>query len=151
MPPGFAALAQDLSDTNKSLFMVYSTVFSEEGLEELRRIITVRDDTGEEFEALPPDTDDATIDRLAERILPAVLRMREEHPRSNGPVADSPRGAELAGNAMAHAAAEFYNPAQLRVLRRLHHLLDQATDPHDDPPGHGAVHDSAPDVRLREE
>ncbi|TDC99920.1 MerR family transcriptional regulator [Nonomuraea deserti] len=146
VPPGFAPLSQELSDTNQALLMVYSTVFSEEGLEEFRRIIAVRDDTGEEFEALPPDADDATVDRLAEQILPAVRRMREEHPWSNDPVADSPRGAELAGNAMAHAAVELYNPAQLRVLRRLHHLLEQATDKNDD-----ALPDPGPDVRLGEE
>ncbi|MEU6717869.1 MerR family transcriptional regulator [Nonomuraea sp. NPDC046802] len=124
VPPEFAPISQDLSDTNQSLFMVFSTVFSEEGMEELRRIVSVRDDTGEEFEALPPDADDATVERLAERILPLVRRMRAEHPWSKDPVADSPRGAELAENVMAHAAVELYNPAQLRVLQRLNVLLE---------------------------
>ncbi|MEO3890140.1 MerR family transcriptional regulator [Nonomuraea sp. B5E05] len=146
VPPGLAPLSQELSDTNQSLFLVFSTVFSEEGLEEFRRIVAVRDDTGEEFEALPPDADDATIDRLAERILPAVRRMRKEHPWWNDPVADSPRGAHLAGNAMAHAVVELYNPAQLRVLQRLHHLLEQATETNDD-----VLPDPGPDVRSGEE
>lgn len=132
VPPEFAPVSQDLSDTNQSLFMVFSTLFSEEGMEEFRQIIAVRDDTGDEFDALPPDVDDATVDRIAERILPVVRRMREEHPWSNDPVADSPRGAELAESAMAHAAVELYNPAQLRVLQRLNVLLGQATDTNDD-------------------
>ncbi|MEU6789178.1 MerR family transcriptional regulator [Nonomuraea angiospora] len=132
VPPEFAPLSQDLSDTNQSLFMVFSTLFSEEGMEEFRQIITVRDDAGDEFDALPPDADDATVDRLAERILPLVRRMREEHPWSNDPVADSPRGTELAESTMAHALVELYNPAQLRVLRRLNILLEQATDTNDD-------------------
>ncbi|MFI9836459.1 MerR family transcriptional regulator [Nonomuraea sp. NPDC051941] len=142
VPPEFAPLSQDLSDTNQSLFMIFSTVFSEEGMEEFRQIVAVRDDIGDEFDALPPDADDATVDRLAERILPLVRRMREEHPWSNDPVADSPRGAELAKSTMAHAVVELYNPAQLRVLQRLNVLLEQATDANDDTPRHGAAHDA---------
>ncbi len=65
-------------------------------------------------------------------MLPLVRRMRAEHPWSNDPAADSPRGAELAGNVMEHAVVEFYNPAQLQVLQRLNALLEQATDPNDD-------------------
>ncbi|MBB5773841.1 helix-turn-helix domain-containing protein [Nonomuraea jabiensis] len=142
VPPELAPLSQDLSDTNQSLFMIFSTLFSEEGMEEFRQIVAVRDDIGDEFDALSPDADDATVDRLAERILPLVRRMREEHPWSKDPVADSPRGAELAESTMAHAVVELYNPAQLRVLQRLNVLLEQATDANDDTPRHGAVHDA---------
>ncbi|MEV4363480.1 MerR family transcriptional regulator [Nonomuraea sp. NPDC049625] len=132
MPPEFAPISQDLSDTNRSLFMVFSTLFSEEGMAEFREIIAVRDDTGDEFDALPPDADDATVDRIAERILPLVRKMRKEHPWSNDPVADSPRGAKLAESTMGHAAVELYNPAQLRVLQRLFILLEQATHTNED-------------------
>ncbi|MFC4014251.1 MerR family transcriptional regulator [Nonomuraea purpurea] len=142
VPPEFAPISHDLSDTHQSLFMVFSTVFSEEGMEEFRRIVSVRDDAGEEFDALPPDADDATVERIAERILPLVRRMRAEHPWSNDPVADSPRGAELAENVMGHAAVELYNPAQLRVLQRLNVLLEQAADANDNTLRHGAVHES---------
>ncbi|GAA3654459.1 MerR family transcriptional regulator [Nonomuraea antimicrobica] len=141
VPPAFAPLSRDLSDANQSLLMVYSTVFSEEAMKEFRQMIAVRDDTDDEFDALPPNADDATVDRLAERMLPGVRRMREEHPWSNDPVADSPRGAELAEITMAHALVEFYNPAQLRVLQRLNVLLEQTTDT-DDTLRHDAVHDS---------
>ncbi|MFD1537265.1 MerR family transcriptional regulator [Nonomuraea guangzhouensis] len=132
VPPEFAPVVQGLSDTNQSLLMVYSTVFSEQGMAEFRQIISERDDTDDEFDTLRPDADDATTERLAERILPLVRRMRAEHPWSNDPAADSPRGAELAGNVMGHAVAEFYNPAQLRALQHLNALLQQATDPNDD-------------------
>ncbi|GAA3618798.1 MerR family transcriptional regulator [Nonomuraea rosea] len=132
VPTEFAPISRKLSDANQSLFLVYSTVFSEEGMEEFRQIIAASDDTDDEFDVLPPDADDATVDRIAERILPMVRRMREEHPWSNDPVADSPRGTELANSTLAHAVVEFYNPAQLRVLQRLNVLLEQATDTDDD-------------------
>lgn len=125
VPPGFAPVSRDLSETNRSLLMVYSTIFSEEGMDEFRQMLATRDDTDDDFDALPPDADDATIDRLAERMAPVVRRVREKHPWSKDPVADSPLGAERAANTMAHAAVEFYNSAQLRVLQRVNVLLEQ--------------------------
>ncbi|MEV0702374.1 MerR family transcriptional regulator [Saccharopolyspora sp. NPDC050389] len=146
VPPEFAPLSRKLSDTQQSLLMVYSTVFSEEGMEEFRQMIAARDDTDDEFDALPPEADDAAVDRLAERMLPVVRRLREKHPWAKDPAADSPRGAELAENTMAHAVAEFYNPAQLRVLQRLNILLEQTADTNDDTLRHGAACDSRADV-----
>ncbi|MFC4014317.1 hypothetical protein ACFOY2_44330 [Nonomuraea purpurea] len=105
----------------------------------------MRDDTDDEFEALPADADDATLDRLAERMLPVIRRMRDEYLWSIDPMADSPLGAELAGNAMAHAVVEFCNPARLRVLQRLNVLLEQVTDTNDDTLRPGPVHDSRAD------
>jgi DNA-binding transcriptional MerR regulator len=132
VPPGFAPISRNLSEVNQSLLMVYSTVFSEEGMEEFRQMLSMRDDADDEFDALPPDADDATIDQLAERMLPVVRRIQEKHPWSKNPAADSPRGAELAESTMAHAVAEFYNPAQLQVLQRLNVLLEQAPDTNGD-------------------
>lgn len=86
VPPEFAPLSRDLSDANRSLLMVYSTVFSEEVTEKFRQMIAVRDDTDDEFDAIPPDADDAMVDRLAERMLPVVRRKREEHPWSSEPL-----------------------------------------------------------------
>jgi DNA-binding transcriptional MerR regulator len=126
VPPGFAPISRKLSDEQQSMLTVYSTIFSEEGMATFREMIAERDDTEDEFDALPPDADDATIDQLAERMLPVVRRTQEKHPWSKDPVADSPRGPKLAVNTMAHAAVEFYNPAQLRVLQRVNVLLEQA-------------------------
>jgi DNA-binding transcriptional MerR regulator len=126
VPPGFAPLARKLSDTNRSLLMVYSTVFSEQGMNEFRQMIAARDETDDEFDALPPDADDAAIDRLAERMVPVTRRIQEKHPWSKNPAADSPLGAKLAENTMAQAVVEFYNPAQIKALQRLNVLLEQS-------------------------
>ncbi|MGW0197035.1 hypothetical protein [Nonomuraea sp. NPDC003201] len=61
-----------------------------------------------------------------------IAGQRKEHPWSNDPVADSPRGAKLAESTMAHAAVELYHSAQLRVLQRLNILLEQATHTDED-------------------
>jgi DNA-binding transcriptional MerR regulator len=126
VPPGLAPISRELSEANQAIFMVYSTLLSEQGKEEFGRMISVPDDTDGEFDALPADADDATVNGLAERLLPVVRKLREEHPWSKDPVADSPKGAELAELTIAHAVVEFYNPAQLRVLVRLNELLEQA-------------------------
>ncbi|GAA4935009.1 MerR family transcriptional regulator [Streptomonospora halophila] len=132
VPPAFAPVSRGLSDRQRSLLLIYSTVLSEESTEEFRELLSEPDRTDEEFEALPPDADDAAIDRLAARMLPAVRRAREKHPWSKDPAADAPRGAKHAEHTMAEAMVQLYNPAQLQVLKRLAALLaEDAADTSD--------------------
>lgn len=125
VPPEFASISGDLSERQRSLLMVFSTVLSEESAERFRELISEPEETDEEFEVLPPDAGGAAIENLAERMLPVILRGREENPWSQAPAADSPRGAKHAEQAMAEAVVQLYNPAQLRVLKRLNELLTQ--------------------------
>ncbi|WP_435107406.1 MerR family transcriptional regulator [Nocardiopsis synnemataformans] len=125
VPPAFAPVSRELSERQRSLLMVYSTVLSEESVEEFRALISEPDDTDEEFEALPADADDAAIDRLAARMLSVVRRGREENPWSADPAVDAPGGAEHAERTMAEAMVQLYNPAQLRVLKRVNALLQE--------------------------
>ncbi|MCP3017236.1 MerR family transcriptional regulator [Nocardiopsis dassonvillei] len=135
VPPAFAPVSHELSDRQRSLLMVYSTVLSERSVEEFRALISDPDETDEEFEALPEDADGAVIDRLAARMLPVVRRRREENPWSADPAGDAPGGAERAERTMAEAMAQLYNPAQLRVLKRLSALIrDEVPDGGGDAP-----------------
>ncbi|WP_306368869.1 MerR family transcriptional regulator [Nocardiopsis sp. CC223A] len=122
-PPGFASVYGDLSERQRSLLAVYSTVFSERSIEEFRELISEPDATEQEFEALPADADGATIADLAERLVPVALRSAG----TTDPVSDSPQGPRRAAQTMGEAAAELYNPAQLRVLKRLIELMAEAT------------------------
>lgn len=125
VPPEFASIAGDFSDTQKGLLTVYSTVFSNEDLAEFSKLLGERDAVEDEFEALPADSDDDAIEQLAQRLAPVVRRSREEHPGLANLTANSPHGAKLAENAMAHAVVEFYNPAQIRALQRANAILEQ--------------------------
>lgn len=125
VPAGFAAFFHGLSERQRSLLMVYSTVFSEKSLEEFRLLLGEPDETSEGFEALAADADEDATDRLAERMVRVVRRSHRERPWSRDPAADSPRGSAHAERAMAEAVAHLYNPAQLRVLRRVRELLDE--------------------------
>ncbi|OLR95113.1 helix-turn-helix domain-containing protein [Actinokineospora bangkokensis] len=123
LPTEFAPLSRNLSETNQALLMVYSTVFSQRTAELFRELVAEPQETDEEFDGLPPDADDATVNRLAERMAPVVRRIRDAHPWAVDPTSDSPHGPAVAGNTIAHALVELYNPAQLKVLRRLDQIL----------------------------
>ncbi|QBI55770.1 helix-turn-helix domain-containing protein [Streptomonospora litoralis] len=125
VPPGFAPVSGPLSETKRSLLMVYSTVFSEEAMEDFRQMLAEQHETDEEFEAVPPDADDDAVELLARRMAPEIRRGREKHPWSVDPAAHSPRGRKLAESALASAVAELYNPAQIRVLQRVNEILAQ--------------------------
>lgn len=128
VPSDFASLSRDFSDTQRSLLTVFSTVFSEEDMAEFRQMLAEPDDTQAEFEGLPADADDATVERLAERMVPVVRAGRERHPRMVDLAARSPLGSEPAVSAMAHAVAELYNPAQIRTLQRVNEVLEREGD-----------------------
>ncbi|TDD04211.1 MerR family transcriptional regulator [Saccharopolyspora terrae] len=128
VPPEFAPLSGDFSDSQKALLTVYSTVFSDEDLTEFSRALAVRDDVHDDLEALPEDADDEAVEELARRLAPLVRRIRAEHPRLANLAANSPHGEKLATNALAHAVVEFYNSAQIRALQRANALLEQEDD-----------------------
>ena len=128
VPSDFASLSRDFSDTQRSLLTVFSTVFSDEDMAEFRQMLAEPDDTQDEFEGLPADADDATVERLAERMVPVVRAGRERHPRLADPAARSPLGAKPAVSAMAHAVAELYNAAQIRTLQRVNEILEREGD-----------------------
>jgi DNA-binding transcriptional MerR regulator len=134
VPPAFAPISRDLSDRQRSLLMVYSSVLSEESMEEFRAQIGKGDETEGEFEALPPDADDAAVERLATRMWPVVLRAREQSPHLADMAAAAPQNTKRAGRTMAEAIAQLYNPAQLRVLKRLSELLVEHPDADGDAP-----------------
>jgi len=132
VPSEFAPVSRDLSERQRSLLMVYSTVLSDKSLGEFREVLSNPGPTEEEFEALPPEADDAAIDDLVARMLPVLRSAREGNPWSKAPTADAPRGAKHAEHTMAEAIVQLYNPAQLRVLKRLNDLLqDEAADASD--------------------
>jgi DNA-binding transcriptional MerR regulator len=127
VPPEFAPLSAGLSERQRSLLMVFSTVLSEESVGRFRELISEPQETDQEFEALSPEADDEVVDALAERMLPVVLRGYEENPWSRIPTADAPGGARHAERTMAEALVQLYNPAQLRVLKRLNELITERT------------------------
>ncbi len=129
LPTGFSEVASELSDADRSLIMIYSRVFDESAMEELKKVIQAepRTDADRELEVLPPDADRATRRRLGELLAPLVSRQLERSPSLQHPGTKDPRGATFAENTMIAAMRELYNPAQLEVLYRAHLISTGST------------------------
>lgn len=123
LPPGFSSVADTLSEPHRSLVMVYSQVYDESAMDDLRQMLeeTPRTEADEEFENLPPDADRATKQRLAEYYAPIIEQQRAEYPWLNDPTTRSTRSPSTLATTMTETLREIYNPAQLEVL----YLADQ--------------------------
>jgi DNA-binding transcriptional MerR regulator len=129
-PPVLAPIFRDLSDRQRSLLTVCSAVLSEESIEEFLDLLDEPDDAEREaeqaFEELPPDADAAAIEGVTARLVPIALATREKSPWARGSAADAPGGAKQGARTVTEALAQLYNPAQLRVLKRVRALVEQS-------------------------
>jgi DNA-binding transcriptional MerR regulator len=129
-PPVLAPIFRDLSDRQRSLLTICSAVLSEESIEEFLDSLDEPDEAEREaeqaFEELPPDADAAAIEGVAARLVPIALATREKSPWAGGSAADAPGDAEQGAQTVTEALAQLYNPAQLRVLKRMRALVEQS-------------------------
>lgn len=77
----------------------------------------------DEFDTLPPDADEQTRDRLAERFAPELRKLFADHPALAKLHADAPRGERFAQKTLGLALADLYNPAQLDVMIRAQRII----------------------------
>jgi len=129
LPAGFGSSGGDLSDVDRSLVMIYSRVFDDAAMRDMRQMLAApRTEADDEFDALPPDADRASRRRLAAALAPSMGVLFEEYPWLNDPGSRAPRGGAFAEGTMGQAVRELYNPAQLEVLYRAHLISTGATD-----------------------
>lgn len=120
MPAGFSDVAGELSNADRSLVMIYSRVFDESAIEELRQVIKSEPRTGadDEFDSLTPDADRVTRQRLGELLAPAITRQLEQSEWLRDPGTKALRGAVDAQTIVTSALNDLYNKAQLEVMYR---------------------------------
>lgn len=128
LPVEFGPVAEELSEADRALILIYSRVMDAEAMEQVRNMVGVRDVTDEEFDALGPEADEATIERLAARMVPAVRKTRGKSSWTSDP---SQHAAQNAQKTVMQAVLELYNPAQVRVLRRANVMANQDSATHD--------------------
>lgn len=121
-PTGFEALSRELSERQRSLLTLFSTVMGPDTLDEFRQALVVGNDVDDDFESLPPTADAEAVEALALRMAAAVDDADRERPRLRDPIAGSPVGEEQARMVLGLAFAELFNPAQLRALQRVDEL-----------------------------
>ncbi|WP_233518156.1 MerR family transcriptional regulator [Streptomyces corynorhini] len=129
LPADFGAAAADLPRAEQSLLLAYSSILTPTAMALIKEQYSrPRDDVAEEFQNLPADAPEDARRRLARCLVAGARAQQEAHPFIKDLDAASRRDGALARSVVAQALVEFYNEAQLDVLRRLHALLE-AEDP----------------------
>ncbi|MTD12358.1 MerR family transcriptional regulator [Nakamurella sp. YIM 132087] len=121
VPPDFAPVADRLTANEKALVTIWSHVFDAGATEVVRRAMLDRTSADDDFEALPADADEETIDELAHRLLPGVISARELPSWNDDLVGSAGSSARVIGQAL----VDLYNPAQIRLMVRLDELANR--------------------------
>lgn len=119
VPAGFESVAARLSEADSSIIHIYTQLYDEDAMTDLRH--TVEADTdfiGDDINALPPDADEETRQRLAERLAPILAQNLIDYPWLSDPVAHLSKTEHVTQQTFIDAVIELYNTAQLDVLRR---------------------------------
>jgi hypothetical protein len=96
LPPEFSEVGGQLSEADRSLVMIWSRVFDESAMDDLRTILRDEPRTSDDdaFDALPADADRATRRRLGAALGPAMGRLFESYPWLTDPGDQALHGAE---------------------------------------------------------
>lgn len=118
-PAGFESTAHRMSEADTSLIHVYSRLYDEGAMKDLRRMVeTDTDPANAELDALPEDADEATRQDLAERMAPLIAQSLTDYPWLNDPVAHVSTSAAVTRQTFLDAVVSVYNTAQIDVLTR---------------------------------
>ncbi|NQW85677.1 MULTISPECIES: MerR family transcriptional regulator [unclassified Frigoribacterium] len=117
---GFAEAGRDLSEADQSLLLIWSKVFDEGAMDDLKQMLIDSPKTAidVELDELPDDADRETRRRLGEQYAPVLAAATQRYEWLGAPGERAPRGAAFAQQTVAEALAELYNGAQREVLYR---------------------------------
>lgn len=130
LPATFGGVSRQLSEQERSLVTIYTRLYDETALGDLRQMLEEfpRTEADDEFDHLPPDADTATKRRLAEHFVPQIRAHLARYPWLSDPAPRSTKGATTLEQTMVAAMRELYNPAQLEVLYRADLIIKGKTD-----------------------
>lgn len=126
-PAGFASVSAHLSEADSSLVHVYTQLYDEDALADLRRMVEADAETdalGDEIRALPADADEASRQQLAERLAPVLAQNLVDYPWLSDPAGHLSKSEHVTQETFIEAIVELYNPAQIDVLARASTLAD---------------------------
>ena len=125
-PAGFESVAPRLSAADSSLIHVYTRLYDEDALKDLRRMVeTDSDDVNAEMQALPADADEAARQSLAEKLAPDIARYLVDYPWLSDPSAHLSNSEQFTQQTFVDAVVTLYNAAQIDVLSRASILAHQ--------------------------
>lgn len=119
VPAGFENIAGRLSAADRSLMLVYSQLYDESAMSDLKQMVEAEpEDANVEFDALSPDADDATRQRVAETMAVQIAQQLSDYPWLTQPGQHLSKGPRVAYETFVETVTELYNEAQLDVLGR---------------------------------
>ena len=121
VPAGFASVAEHLSEVDRSVIHIYSKLYDESALADLREIVEEDAEIGDpekEFDVLPPDADEPTRQRAAEQLAEGIARNLVAYPWLSDPGERLAKSGRVVQETFVEAVTELYNPAQRDVLTR---------------------------------
>jgi DNA-binding transcriptional MerR regulator len=129
-PAGFESVAGRLSAADTSLIHVYTRLYDDDAMKDLRRMVeTDTDPVNAELDALPPDADEPTRQSVAERLAPVIAQNLVDYPWLNDPAAHLSRSEHATQQTFIDAVVTLYNPAQVDVLSRASILAHEQLRP----------------------
>lgn len=125
VPPGFEKVARRLSSSERALMLIYAQLYDEEAMGDVRRMLEAEpDDAGVEFDALDPDADEETRQRLAAEYAQTLARNIREYPWLSDPTGHLSQSPLITQHTFIESVVALYNPAQLDVLGRAGALVN---------------------------
>ncbi len=135
VPPGFEDVASRMSETDQSLILVYSQLYNQAAMDDLREMIETEysDPVTKEFDSLAPDAEESVRQDLAERYAPTITRALNDYPWLSDPADHMTKSERVTQDTIIASIVELYNPAQRDVLARAsniaHGLVPGANPP----------------------
>ncbi|GAA3608152.1 MerR family transcriptional regulator [Agrococcus terreus] len=119
-PRGFEAVASRLSVADSSILHIYSQLYDEDALADLRTMVEqdIESEIESAFQSLAPETDEAARIALAEQMAPGLAQHLVDYPWLNDPTSRLSKSEGVTQATFVEAVVELYNEAQLEVLGR---------------------------------
>jgi DNA-binding transcriptional MerR regulator len=119
VPAGFENVASRLTKPEQSLMLVYSQLYDDEAMSDLKQMLEADPDAMEtEFVNLAPDADEPTRQRLAEHIGPGMAQLLVDYPWLLDQAPHSVKAVSVTQETVDETVRVTYNPAQLDVMAR---------------------------------
>lgn len=119
VPHGFESVAARLSETDSAMIHVYTQLYDQDALDDVRRMVEADADPVEaEFNALDPESDEETRARLTEALAPVIAQHLADYPWLNDPAGHLSKREPVVQQTFIETVVELYNPAQIDVLAR---------------------------------
>lgn len=142
VPAGFEGVAATMSDADRSLMLIYEQLYDESAMTDLRQMVQAEpDDASAEFDALPPDADDAVRQRLAAALAPQLAQHLSDFPWLLQPAEHLSKSERVTQETFVETYTELYNEAQLNVLGRASALAREILAAHAAANDEGEPHD----------